>query len=99
MINPRNRMLKRLINLTRGKQKDLARDLGINHHSLNKVLCGRNTHHIRAVLAERYGLTYEQMWGRRASYHIANLLRKEIRRQKEREARDMMNDLGLNSSP
>ncbi len=60
-----------------------ALDLGIEMHSIQKVISGeRSTKYIQEAIAAYLGLTVEQTFGPRAEKHIRPLIECEINRKR-----------------
>ena len=67
----------------------LAKELGLGYHSVQKVVKGIfNTPAIRKLIAEHFGVRYYQMWGDESSRTLRRLMTEEIdRHAKEERAR------------
>jgi len=62
----------------------LAREIGLNYHSTQKVVRGvRHTPHVQAAVARYFGLTRKQVFGAQAARCLGALIESEIAKKQQ----------------
>lgn len=70
--------------------RELARAIGRGYHSTQKVVKGvRSTESTQAAIANNFGVSHENLWGKRRSQTIKGLVKDEIVRQESERTAEL----------
>jgi lambda repressor-like predicted transcriptional regulator len=84
--------LYRLIELKNTTIRQIARDIGVEYHSLQKVFKGiRKTPAMRQAIAAFFHVTPEALWGPKSNKVITYLMEQEIEHQASSRREELKN--------